>query len=75
MGIDGSVTHLLRRAGLGPTAAEAAAASAQGFGATVDALIAGLGAPDPGGDAVPLPTLGSPLTYQRRLRRARQRCV
>jgi uncharacterized protein (DUF1800 family) len=72
MGIDGSVTHLLRRAGLGPTAAEAAAASARGFGATVDALIAGLGAPDPGGDAVPLPTLGSPLTYERQLRQARQ---
>jgi uncharacterized protein (DUF1800 family) len=71
MGTEASVTHLLRRAGFGPTAAEAAAASAQGYPATVDQLIAGLGAPDPGGDAVPAPVLGSPIVAYRQLKRAR----
>jgi uncharacterized protein (DUF1800 family) len=72
MGTDANVTHLLRRAGLGATGAEVAAASAQGFGATVDQLIAGLGEPDAGADAVPIPTLGAPIDYYRQLKAARQ---
>ncbi len=55
-----SAAHLLRRAGFGGTAGEVAAATAAGYGPTVARLIAGLSAPDPGGDAVPVPTLTAP---------------
>ena len=65
-------THLLRRAGFGATATEAAAADSQGYSATVDQLIGGLGQPDPGADAVALPELGSPLTYFAGLRAAKK---
>lgn len=51
---------LLRRAGFGGTSGEVAAATVQGFSATVDQLIGGLGVPDPAADAIPLPTLTRP---------------
>jgi len=51
---------LLRRAGFGATMAELAAARAQGYSATVDALVAGLSQPDPGADGIALPALTPP---------------
>ncbi len=65
-------THLLRRAGFGATTTEAEAADAEGYGATVDQLIGGLGQPDPGADAIAVPDLGSPLTYFAGLRAAKK---
>jgi len=55
-----SVALLYRRAGFGASAAQIATLSAQGYSATVDQLIAPLGGPDPGADAVPLPQLSPP---------------
>lgn len=51
------IAHLYRRAGFGATAAELEAGAAAGYDATVEALVAGLAGPDPGGDAVALPQL------------------
>ncbi len=66
------ITHLLRRAGFGATRAQAAVPNSQGYGATVDQLIAGLGAPDSGADAIAVPELGSPQTYFAGLRAAKR---
>jgi uncharacterized protein (DUF1800 family) len=56
-----TLAHLLRRAGFAPTAAEIDAATAAGYGATVDALL-DFSAPDPA-DAAPGPAFSpsSPL--------------
>jgi uncharacterized protein (DUF1800 family) len=62
-----AVAHLYRRAGFGATPSQVAASSANGYGATVDHLIAGLGAPDPAADAVAVPTLTAPPTDFRQL--------
>lgn len=48
-----AVAHLYRRAGFGASAAELDAATAAGFDATVDRLLAGLTEPDDGRPAVP----------------------
>lgn len=68
--MDVDTTHLLRRAGFGATAAEATVAAAQGYGATVDQMIAGLVQPDSGANIVPPPVLGSPASYYFALRQA-----
>jgi uncharacterized protein (DUF1800 family) len=69
---DATISHLLRRAGFGATAAEAAQASGQGYGATVAQLTTALGGPDPGADSVPAPVLGDPATYERQAAQARK---
>ncbi len=55
------VAHLYRRAGFGALPSQLSSASAAGYGATVDALIAGLAAPDAGADAIATPTLSAPV--------------
>jgi uncharacterized protein (DUF1800 family) len=67
-----AVVQLLRRAGFGATASEVEEATAAGYPATVDRIIADLAAPDAGADAVPAPQLGSALEFERRLRDARR---
>ncbi|HEY5109900.1 MAG TPA: DUF1800 domain-containing protein [Acidimicrobiales bacterium] len=67
-----AVVQLLRRAGFGATASEVEEATAAGYPATVDRIIADLSAPDAGADAVAAPQLGSALEYERRLRDARR---
>lgn len=42
------------------------------YGTAVGALVSGLGQPDSGADAIPLPALGSPLSYYTSLIRARR---
>jgi uncharacterized protein (DUF1800 family) len=54
------VALLLRRAGFGATGAEIDAATAAGYDATLDAIIASLSATDAAADAVPVPSLGPP---------------
>ena len=66
-----AITQLLRRAGFGATASEVEVATAAGYDATVDRIIADLSGPDVGADAVPAPVLGSALEYELELRRAR----
>jgi uncharacterized protein (DUF1800 family) len=51
-----AIALLYRRAGFGAGPDEVAAGVARGYAATVDALVAGLSAPDVTGDAVPPPT-------------------
>jgi len=59
-----AIAHLYRRAGFGARPEEVAAAARQGYGATVTALVAGLGQSDTGAAAVALPTLSSyPADY------------
>ncbi|MEO3927953.1 DUF1800 domain-containing protein [Micromonosporaceae bacterium B7E4] len=53
-----AVVHLLRRATFGPTAAEVEAAGRAGLAATLDRLLAPVGA-DPGAAATPAPDLGA----------------
>ncbi|AVT36600.1 DUF1800 family protein [Plantactinospora sp. BB1] len=53
-----AVVHLLRRATFGPTAAEVEAAGRVGLAATLDRLLAPVGA-DPGAAATPPPDLGA----------------
>jgi uncharacterized protein (DUF1800 family) len=55
-----NIAHLFRRAGFGAHPDEIDQATKVGYAATVEALLAGLTAPDPGGDAVPLPDLTRP---------------
>ncbi len=50
------VAHLYRRAGFGALPSQLSSASAAGYDATVDALVAGLAAPDAGADAIATPT-------------------
>ncbi|HEX9530632.1 MAG TPA: DUF1800 domain-containing protein [Acidimicrobiales bacterium] len=57
--IRAQVAHLYRRAGFGATAAELDQAASQGVEATVAKLMAGLGEPDHGADAVADPLLGA----------------
>ena len=66
------VVQLLRRAGFGATEPEVEAATAAGYAATVDRIIADLSAADAGADAVPPPALGSALEYELQLRLARR---
>jgi uncharacterized protein (DUF1800 family) len=54
------VAHLYRRAGFGALPSELSSATSAGYAETVRALLSGLDAPDPGGDAVTAPVLGSP---------------
>ncbi len=54
------LAHLFRRAGFGARPDELDAAVKAGYRATVEELLAGLGGPDPTGDAVPLPDLTLP---------------
>jgi len=63
-----SIALLYRRAGFGASPAQLAAGVAQGYGATVDALLSGVGAPDPAADAVPVPTLLAPPPDLRKLK-------
>ena len=72
MDTDSAVAQLLRRTGFGATASELDSASAAGYAATVDRIIADLSAPDDGADAVPAPVLGSAIAYERQLARARR---
>ncbi len=55
------VAHLYRRAGFGALPSELSSASAAGYDATVDALVAGLAAPDAGADAIATPTFSTPV--------------
>jgi uncharacterized protein (DUF1800 family) len=71
MASDQHIVQLVRRAGFGANAAEVSIATGDGYGATVDRLIAGLAAPDTGADSVPEPRLGSAVDYEIRLRGAR----
>jgi len=73
MATDRQIVQLVRRAGFGATAAEVEAATAAGYTATVDRLLAGLTAPDTGADAVAEPQLGSAVGYEQQLRAARKR--
>lgn len=58
--------YLYRRAGFGATAGQVAQAAANGFEATVDELLAGLGdAADPSGDAVAVPAFSAPSAVSR----------
>jgi len=59
-GPSADIAHLYRRAGFGAGPAELAAGVARGYEATVELLLAGVGGPDPAGDAVPLPPLAPP---------------
>jgi uncharacterized protein (DUF1800 family) len=63
-----AVALLYRRIGFGATASELSAAVGAGYSATVDTLLAGLGQPDPGGDAVAPPTFTPIPTNLARLR-------
>jgi uncharacterized protein (DUF1800 family) len=54
------VAHLYRRAGFGARPDQLATATAAGYDATVDSLVAGLTAPDPTEDAMAAPTLSPP---------------
>jgi uncharacterized protein (DUF1800 family) len=47
---------LYRRLGFGATPSELSDAAAAGYSATAKTLLGGFGQPDPGGDAVPVPT-------------------
>jgi uncharacterized protein (DUF1800 family) len=51
------MAHLLRRAGFGGTASDLSRAATRGYSQTIDGLVAGLGQPDPGADAVAVPAL------------------
>jgi len=55
-----AVAMLYRRLGFGATADELSAAVSAGYTATVRSLLAGLTQPDPGGDAVAVPTFSPP---------------
>lgn len=57
-----SVALLYRRAGFGASAGQIATLSSQGYSSTVDQLVASLGGPDPGADAIPPPQLSPPPT-------------
>lgn len=63
-----SVALLHRRAGFGTSAAQIATLSAQGYFTSVDQLVAPLGGPDPGADAVPPPQLSPPPTNYAQLK-------
>ncbi|MGH9225556.1 MAG: DUF1800 domain-containing protein [Acidimicrobiales bacterium] len=54
------ISHLLRRAGFGPTPAELDAAASDGYDATVDRLV-DFSVPDRGADAVAAPTFTPPV--------------
>jgi uncharacterized protein (DUF1800 family) len=54
-----NIAHLYRRAGFGAHPDEIDRATTAGYQATVESLLAGLRAPDPAGDAVALPDLGT----------------
>ena len=60
------VGHLYRRAGFGPRPGELSAATAAGYSATVQSLVDGLGAPDPGADTIAAPTLSPPVPRRER---------
>jgi uncharacterized protein (DUF1800 family) len=60
------IGHLYRRAGFGARSHDLSAATATGYAATVGRLIASLGAPDPGADAIAAPTLSAPMTPRER---------
>lgn len=60
MDVTATVAHLLRRGGFGASPSQLAAAAAGGYQAAVDHLMAGLGAPDAGADAVTPPSLSLP---------------
>jgi uncharacterized protein (DUF1800 family) len=55
-----NIAHLYRRAGFGALPDELDQATSAGYPATVESLLAGLTAPDPAGDAVPVPDLTAP---------------
>jgi uncharacterized protein (DUF1800 family) len=55
------VAHLYRRAGFGAVPTERERWAAAGYNATVQALVAGLHAPDTGADALPAPAFGAPV--------------
>ncbi len=63
------LAHLYRRAGFGATAAELVAAEADGYSSVVARLVAGLGSPDAGADATPVPILTPPPTDYAQLRK------
>jgi len=68
LGTTAALALLHRRAGFGASPSDLAAAAAQGYGATVDSLVAGIGAPDPAADAIPVPALTPPPADYRRLK-------
>lgn len=72
MDTQGTLAHLLRRAGFGPTPEEVAAATRAGYAATVATLVEGLAGPDPLAQTMPPPAFSSPVDDVRALRRARQ---
>jgi uncharacterized protein (DUF1800 family) len=55
-----AIAMLHRRLGFGATADELSASVSAGYSATVTSLLAGLTQPDPGGDAVAVPTFSPP---------------
>jgi uncharacterized protein (DUF1800 family) len=56
-----NLAHLFRRAGFGARPDEIDRAAEAGYRATVEALLAGLRGPDPGGDAIAAPALTPPV--------------
>jgi uncharacterized protein (DUF1800 family) len=68
LSVSEQVAHLYRRAGFGARAPEIAIAAAQGYAATLDDLLSGLGAPDRGADTVTPPALLMPPAGEERLR-------
>lgn len=68
-----AVAHLYRRAGFGARPGELRTAASRGYRTAVDDVIAGLGGPDTGADAVPTPTLTSYPELRARLRDPSQR--
>jgi len=61
------VAHLYRRAGFGALPDELRTAAGAGYEATVQTLVSGLGAPDPGADAVATPSFSTPVPAAERL--------
>ncbi len=58
--------HLYRRAGFGARPGELSAATSAGYSATVQSLVNGLAAPDPGADTIAAPTLSPPVPRRER---------
>ncbi|HXZ61742.1 MAG TPA: DUF1800 domain-containing protein [Acidimicrobiales bacterium] len=59
--------HLSRRAGFGARTEQLTAMAAAGYDTAVRDLVAGIGAPDPGADPVPVPELSAPPSAGGRL--------
>ena len=63
-----AIAHLYRRAGFGATRSQVSSSTVEGYGATVDQLIGGLGTEDLKASEVALPTMTEPPNDLRQLR-------